>query len=62
MDYKARVSKLQKEYKEDTVRYQPIPIAWSLNFFAEWEKAVDLVKKGAEKRGIDLSQIIIVKR
>ena len=62
MDYKTRVSNLQKEYKEETGYHNPIPIAWSINFFIEWEKTVTAVKEGARKRGIDLNFIEIVSR
>ena len=62
MDYKTRVSNLQKEFNHDMNYQKHIPMAWSINFFIEWEKAVAMVKKGAEKRGVDLNFIEITSR
>lgn len=62
MDYKTRVSNLRKDYKENMGYHNPIPLAWSINFFVEWEKVTALVKKGAEKRGIDLNFIELTSR
>ena len=62
MDYKTRVSKLKKEYKEERGSHHPIPTYWAINFFAEWEKSIAMVKEVASKRGIDLNFIEIVSR
>lgn len=62
MDYLTRVKELRRVYKEETGYNDHINITWAVNFFAEWEKVTGIVKQGAEKRGIDLNQIRIVKR
>ena len=61
MDYMTRVSKFDKELKEDG-HVNPIPIAWSINFFIEWEKVTTAVKEGARKKGIDLNFIYLASR
>lgn len=62
MDYLTRVKKSKEEYKSDNTYPNVLPDAWMINFFIEWEKAVAMVKKGAEKRGLDLNFIEIVSR
>lgn len=62
MDNMTRVKKLRHECKEKTGYDNPFPVAWSVNFFSEWEKVTAMVKQEAEKRGVDLNNIWIVRR
>ena len=62
MDYLTRVNKSKEECRSANSFTRVLPDVWMINFFIEWEKAVDMVKKGAEKRGIDLNFIEIVSR
>ena len=62
MDYLTRVKQSKEEYKTDIGYPSVLPDAWMINFFIEWEKVTDLVKRGAAKKGVDLNFIEIVSR
>lgn len=62
MDYLTRVNKSKEACKSSNDFSRFLPDVWMINFFIEWEKAVALVIKGAEKRGVDLNFIEIVSR
>lgn len=62
MDYLTRVKKYKEEYKNIYGYHSVLSDAWLINFFIEWERTIDTVKNGAEKRGIDLNFIEITSR
>ena len=62
MDYMTRVKNFKEDYKAENGHYDVIPLAWMINFFIEWERVTDQVKKGARERGIDLNYIELASR
>ena len=62
MDYMTRVKNCKKEYKAEVGHYDVLPDAWMINFFIEWERVTEQVKKGARERGIDLNFIYLASR
>ena len=62
MDYMTRVKNFKRGYKAEVGHYDVLPDAWMINFFVEWERVTEQVKKGAKKRGIDLNSIELLYR
>ena len=61
MDYLERAIKLKDDFEKD-FGHDRLSLAWADSFIIEWEQTTALVKKGAEKLGLDLNRIIITKR